>query len=133
MHRLEIRHVGHQLWNVLHGKLSLLILCIGTSKVEINEEMSIANNCFNVTWINNHNLYNFLGALQLNKDFKLLLLGQICKMIPHFNYWPLLSPRTRHVKKLQIFFKKDMPILYIANRVHRIHGNRECRNPVKEW
>ena len=41
-------HVCHELRNGLLGKLFLLLSFIATNKVEIHEETSITNNCFDV-------------------------------------------------------------------------------------
>ena len=49
-------HVRHELRNGLLGKLFLLLPCINANKVEIYEETSIANDRFDVTWTNGHNL-----------------------------------------------------------------------------
>jgi len=51
--------VCHELKNRLLGKLFLLLLFVTTSKVEIHEELSVANNRFDVTLINGHNLQFF--------------------------------------------------------------------------
>ena len=63
--------------------------------------------------------YNSFGALQLNKIFELLLLGQI-RWYPGFNRCPLPSPRTRHVKSLRIFsnaqlFTRCISMLILKN------------------
>ena len=58
---------------------------------------TIANNRFDVTPTNSHNL-KFLGSTA-TKDFELLLLGRI-EWYPVFNRWPLPSLRTRRVKNL---------------------------------
>ena len=47
--RILCHHVRHERRNGLLGKLFLLLSCITTNKVEIHEETSIANDCFNVT------------------------------------------------------------------------------------
>ena len=47
--RILHHHVRHELRNGLLGKLFLLLSCITTNKVEIHEETSISNDCFNVT------------------------------------------------------------------------------------
>ena len=88
--------------NGLLGKLFHPLPCITTNKLEIHEETSITNNCFNFMWINGHITYNFGVHCNQIKIFELFLLGKI-KWYPGFNYWLLPSPRTRHVKKSQIF------------------------------
>ena len=47
--RILHHHVHHELRNGLLGKLFFLLPCITTNKVEIHEETSIANDCFDVT------------------------------------------------------------------------------------
>ena len=61
-------YVRHKLRNGLLGKLFLLLSCITTSKVEIHEETSIANDRFNVTWTNGHNL-QFLRCTATKQRF----------------------------------------------------------------
>ena len=57
--RILHHYVRHELRNGLLDKLFLLLPCITTKKVEIHEETSIANDHFNVTWTNGHNLQIF--------------------------------------------------------------------------
>ena len=61
-------HIRHELRNGLLGKLFLLLSCITTRKVKIHEETSIANNRFDVTWTNGHNL-QFLGCTATKQRF----------------------------------------------------------------
>ena len=49
-------------------------------------------------------IYNFLGPLQSNRDFRAPLAWAI-RWYPGFNHWPLPSSRTRRVKNLMDFFK----------------------------
>ena len=66
--RILHHHVCHELRNGSLGKLFLLLSCITTNKVEIREEKSIANDRFNVTWTNGHNL-QFLGCTATKQRF----------------------------------------------------------------
>ena len=66
--RILYHHVRHELRNGSLGKLFLLLSCITTNKVEINEEILIANDRFNVTWTNRHNL-QFLGCTATKQRF----------------------------------------------------------------
>ena len=66
--RILYHHVCHELRNGLLDKLFLLLPCITTNKVEIHEETSIANDRFNVTWTNGHNL-QFLGCTATKQRF----------------------------------------------------------------
>ena len=68
-------------------------------------------------------IYNFLGPLQSNRDFRAPLAWAI-RWYPGFNHWPLPSSRTRRVKNLTDFFKcvviYPMYLLYTEKYVHCI-------------
>jgi len=78
---------------------------ITTNKVKILEETLIANNCFNVTWTNRHNL-QFPGCTATKHRFLTSSLLRQIRWYPDLNRWPLPLPRTRRVKKLTDFFSK---------------------------
>ena len=69
--RILHHHVRHELRNGLLGKLFLLQPCITTIKVKIYEETLVANNCFDVTWTNGHNL-QFLVCTATKQRFSSL-------------------------------------------------------------
>jgi len=60
--------ICHELRNGLLDKLFLLLSCITTNKVEIHEETSIANDRFDITCTNGHNL-EFLGCAAAKQRF----------------------------------------------------------------
>ena len=55
-------------------------------------------------WRHVNKRYNFFGTLWAKKDFWAFLLRRI-RWCPSFNRWPLLSPRTSHVKMLTDTFQ----------------------------
>jgi len=105
--------VYHELRNELLSKLFLLLSFITTNKVEIHEETSIANNRFDIAWINGHNLQLFWYS-GIKNFFELFLLWWI-RWYPGFNHWSLPSSRTNACKEANgFFFLSKFAIIYPA-------------------
>ena len=82
--------VRYELRILLLGKLFLLLPFITANKVEIHEKTLIANNRFEVTWINGHNL-QFLWPTAITQRFSSSsCLDELDDTPGGFNCWPFL-------------------------------------------